>query len=162
MLEESGVAWTSLRNGFYAHSLQWLLGSWRDTGVISVPGTGPVSWTARQDAAEAAALILASDGWYDGSVTLTAISAPTFDGIATIASALDAASMFRCSNPYGTGPADVIGESNAGRLDSPDDPGTIEFRREITTVRAIAMTSGECRARAGRIPRQVQFPGRGR
>lgn len=88
MLEESGVAWTSLRNGFYAHSLQWLLGSWRDTGVISVPGTGPVSWTAREDAAEAAALILASDGRCDGSVTLTASSAPTFDDIATIASAL--------------------------------------------------------------------------
>ncbi len=88
MLEESGVAWTSLRNGFYAHSLQWLLGSWRETGVITVPGTGPVSWTAREDAAEAASLILTSDGRYDGPVTLTASSAPTFDDIAIIVSEL--------------------------------------------------------------------------
>src|ERR1700759_611809 len=36
LLAESGVAWTSLRNGFYAHSLHWLLGPWRETGVITV------------------------------------------------------------------------------------------------------------------------------
>jgi uncharacterized protein YbjT (DUF2867 family) len=32
LLADSGVAWTSLRNGFYAHSLDWLLGPWRETG----------------------------------------------------------------------------------------------------------------------------------
>ena len=61
-----GCAWTSLRNGFYAHSLGWLVGPWRETGVIAVPVDGPVSWTAREDEAEAAAVILASDGAYDG------------------------------------------------------------------------------------------------
>ncbi|WP_166979501.1 SDR family oxidoreductase [Paramicrobacterium fandaimingii] len=86
MLEESGLAWTSLRNGFYAHSLEFMLGAWRETGIIEVPSNGPVSWTAREDAAEAAAAILASDGRYDGPVTLTARSAPTFDEIAMIAS----------------------------------------------------------------------------
>jgi NAD(P)H dehydrogenase (quinone) len=35
---ESGLPWTSLRNGFYAHSLTWLAGPWRETGVIAVPG----------------------------------------------------------------------------------------------------------------------------
>jgi len=86
LLSESGVAWTSLRNGFYAHSLNWLIGPWRETGVIAVPADGPVSWTAREDAAEAAAVVLASDGAYEGPTTLTASSAPTFEDIAGIAS----------------------------------------------------------------------------
>jgi uncharacterized protein YbjT (DUF2867 family) len=86
ILAESGIAWTSLRNGFYAHSLNWLTGPWRETGVIIVPADGPVSWTAREDAAEAAAVILASDGAYDGPTTLTASAAPTFEEIAAIAS----------------------------------------------------------------------------
>ncbi len=86
LLADSGVAWTSLRNGFYAHSLEWLAGPWRETGVITVPADGPVSWTAREDSAEAAAVILASDGGYDGPVTLTAGSAPTFQDLAVIAS----------------------------------------------------------------------------
>lgn len=88
LLAESGVAWTSLRNGFYAHSVTWLAGPWRETGVIAVPADGPVSWTAREDAAEAAAVILASNGAYDGPTTLTANTAPTFRDIAAIASAL--------------------------------------------------------------------------
>jgi len=88
LLAESGLAWTSLRNGFYAHSLNWLLGPWRETGVITVPADGPVSWTARDDAAEAAAVILASDGAHDGPTTLTASTAPTFTDIAAIASEL--------------------------------------------------------------------------
>jgi NAD(P)H dehydrogenase (quinone) len=88
LLASSGVAWTSLRNGFYAHSLNWLTGPWRETGVIAVPADGPVSWTAREDAAEAAAVILASNGAYDGPTTLTARAAPTFGEIATIASEL--------------------------------------------------------------------------
>ncbi len=45
-----------------------------------------MSWTARADAAEAAAVILASHGAYDGPTTLTASSAPTFEDIAVVAS----------------------------------------------------------------------------
>ncbi|THG35647.1 SDR family NAD(P)-dependent oxidoreductase [Glaciibacter flavus] len=85
ILADSGIAWTSLRNGFYAHSLTWFLGAWRDSGVIQVPTDGPVSWTAREDAAEAAARILLSNGAYDGPTTLTARDAPTFTQIAAIA-----------------------------------------------------------------------------
>lgn len=85
LLADSGVAWTSLRNGFYAHSLAWFLGPWRETGVISVPADGAVSWTAREDEAEAAAIILASNGAQDGAVTLTASAAPTFAEVAAIA-----------------------------------------------------------------------------
>jgi NAD(P)H dehydrogenase (quinone) len=85
-LADSGVPWTSLRNGFYMHSLAWLAGPWRETGVITVPADGPVSWTSRADAAEAAAVILAANGAYEGPTTLTANAAPTFADIAVIAS----------------------------------------------------------------------------
>jgi len=89
LLAASGVAWTSLRNGFYAHSLDWLTGPWRETGTVVVPADGPVSWTAREDAAEAAARIILSDalaaGELDGPVTITAQEAPTFAEVADIA-----------------------------------------------------------------------------
>ena len=88
LLAGSGVAWTSLRNGFYAHSIDWLAGGWRETGEIAVPAEGPVSWTAREDAAEAAAVILASNGGYDGPTTITAGAAPTFAEVAERASSL--------------------------------------------------------------------------
>ncbi|WP_433201726.1 NAD(P)H-binding protein [Dactylosporangium sp. CS-047395] len=86
LLAASGIPWTSLRNGFYAHSLQWLAGPWRETGMIAVPGDGPVSWTAREDAAEAAAAILLAGGGYDGPTTITAPAAVTFAELAEIAS----------------------------------------------------------------------------
>ncbi len=88
LLGACGTAWTSLRNGFYAHSLDLLAGPWRETGVIAVPADGPVSWTDREDEAEAAADVLTSPGTYDGPVTLTASSAPTFEEVAAIASDL--------------------------------------------------------------------------
>jgi NAD(P)H dehydrogenase (quinone) len=86
LLADSGIAWTSLRNGFYAHSIGWLAGPWRETGVITVPADGPVSWTSREDAAEAAALILASNGSFNGPTTITASAAPTFEELAAVAS----------------------------------------------------------------------------
>lgn len=95
LLAESGVPWTSLRNGFYSHSLLWLTGDWRDTGVIDVPADGPVSWTARADAAEAAAVILASEGGYDGPVTLTAGTAVSFEEVAEAASELTGRTVTR-------------------------------------------------------------------
>ncbi|MFJ7305627.1 NAD(P)H-binding protein [Streptomyces sp. NPDC099088] len=86
LLAESGLAWTALRNGFYAHSLGWLLGPWQQTGTITAPADGPVSWTDREDAAEAAAVVLAGDQAFDGPVTLTARQAVTFDDVAALAS----------------------------------------------------------------------------
>jgi NAD(P)H dehydrogenase (quinone) len=86
LLAETGIPWTALRNGFYAHSLQWLAGPWRETGVIAVPADGPVSWTAREDAAEAAAVLLAGETLPTGPLTLTASAAPTFAQVAEIAS----------------------------------------------------------------------------
>lgn len=82
LLEESGLPWTSLRNGFYAHSLGFLLGAWPRTGVVAVPAEGRVSWTAREDVAEAAAAVLTSPVPHDGPLTLTAGAAPTFAEVA--------------------------------------------------------------------------------
>jgi uncharacterized protein YbjT (DUF2867 family) len=95
LLADSGAAWTSLRNGFYAHSLDWLLGPWRETGVIAAPADGPASWTDRADEAEAAAVILASQRPYDGPITLTADDAVTFGEIAEIASGLTGREILR-------------------------------------------------------------------
>ncbi|OMH34819.1 SDR family oxidoreductase [Tersicoccus sp. Bi-70] len=95
LLAASGLPWTSLRNGFYTHSLAWLAGPWRETGVIAVPADGPVSWTTREDAAEAAAAIIASDGGHDGPTTITADAAPTFEEIARITSELTGRSVER-------------------------------------------------------------------
>ena len=88
LLAASGLPWTSLRNGFYAHSLDWMTGPWRETGRIVVPADGPVSWTAREDAGEAAAVVLTSGTPPEGPVTLTASAAPTFAEVAEIASEL--------------------------------------------------------------------------
>ncbi|RWR23341.1 SDR family NAD(P)-dependent oxidoreductase [Microbacterium enclense] len=81
ILAASAVPWTSLRNGFYAHSLPWLLGPWRETGMVSVPADGPVSWTSRDDAAEAAAVLLRSAALPTGPLTLTATDAPLFASV---------------------------------------------------------------------------------
>lgn len=68
-LADSGVAWTALRNGFYG-DLGQLLGPWSSTGAIAKPADGPFPWVDRNDAAEAAAEILASDTAFDGAVDL--------------------------------------------------------------------------------------------
>jgi len=86
ILAGSGIPWTALRNGFYLHSIDLLLGPWRETGVIRVPADGPVSWTSRADAAEGAARILLADAPLDGPVTLTASAAPTMAEVAEQAS----------------------------------------------------------------------------
>lgn len=72
--------------GACTHSLDWLAGPWRESGIVSVPADGPVSWTAREDAAEAAALILVAAGPLDGPVTITAREATSFEQVAAIAS----------------------------------------------------------------------------
>lgn len=81
-LAASGLPWTALRNGFYAHTLEWLLGPWREMGAVSVPADGPVSWTSRADLAEAAGRLLVRDVLPRGPVTLTATQAPRFADLA--------------------------------------------------------------------------------
>ena len=67
MLDDSGLAWTSLRNGFYASSGLALLGNAKETGLVEAPADGKVSWTAHADLAEAAAAILTQEGSFEGA-----------------------------------------------------------------------------------------------
>ena len=64
-LSRSGLAWTALRNGFYGASGLAMLGDLA-AGVVEAPADGPVAWAAHVDLAEAAAVILAREGLFDG------------------------------------------------------------------------------------------------
>ena len=89
MLSESGLAWTALRNGFYAASAMMLLGQGPKTGVCEAPVDGKVSWTTHADLAEAAAVILANEGRYEGPTPpLTASRALDLDELCELASSL--------------------------------------------------------------------------
>ena len=66
LLEASGLAFTALRNGFYTASGRMLLGQAFETGELAAPADGPVSWTAHDDLAEAAAIVLTDEGRFEG------------------------------------------------------------------------------------------------
>lgn len=87
-LDHSGMPYTALRNGFYASTLPLLLGAALETGVISAPADGPVSWTTHDDLAAAAAAYLVS-GDHDGPTPpLTASAALDLGDVARELSAL--------------------------------------------------------------------------
>ena len=100
MLRESGLAWTALRNGFYAASGLALMGDALETGVIEAPSDGKVSWTAHADLAEAAAIILANEGSFDGPTPpLTGSQALDLSDFAAIASKLSGRAVHRQTIP---------------------------------------------------------------
>ena len=87
MLDQSGLAWTALRNGFYASSALNFLGDSPDTGLLETPTDGKIAWTTHADLAEAAAVLLADAGRFDGPTPpLTASQALDFAELATAAS----------------------------------------------------------------------------
>jgi uncharacterized protein YbjT (DUF2867 family) len=87
MLAQSGIAWTALRHGFYAASGIALLGDALQTGTLPAPADGKIAWTAHADLAEAAAIILADEGAFDGPTPpLTASQALDLADLAKIAS----------------------------------------------------------------------------
>ena len=89
LLAQGDAPFTSLRHGFYAESALYLLGSAFEAGELLVPEDGPVSWTARNDLAEADAILLAHEGRLDGiTPPLTAPEAFTMAGLAAVASEL--------------------------------------------------------------------------
>ena len=85
MLAGSGLAWTALRNGFYARSALDLMGPAFETGVLEAPADGPVAWTTHGDLAEATATLLV-DGAPDGPTPpLTGREALDLDALARLA-----------------------------------------------------------------------------
>ena len=88
-MAEAGRPYTALRNGYYAESAFHHIGRGFETGEISAPEDGPVSWTTRADLAEANAAVLAAEGRFDGiSPPLVAPEAFTLAEVAAIASEL--------------------------------------------------------------------------
>ncbi len=96
MLDQSGLAWTSLRNGFYASSGLMFLGDALKTGVLEAPADGKVSWTAHADLAEAAAILLADEGRYEGPTPpLTGAEALDLADLASAVSGLQSQPVHR-------------------------------------------------------------------
>ena len=84
-LVKTGAPFTSLRNGFYANTITAMFGQALETGELLAPADGPISWTAHADLAEAAAIILADEGRFDGPTPpLTAPEALDLHDIAGI------------------------------------------------------------------------------
>lgn len=89
VLAEGGASFTALRHGFYAESGLHMIGHAFEAGELRVPEDGPVSWTARNDLAEADAILLANEVRLDGiTPPLTAPEAFTMAELAEIASQL--------------------------------------------------------------------------
>lgn len=87
-LRDSGVAYTSLRNGFYATTAAFQITNALRTGELAVPEDGPVDWTTHADLAEATAVALSDEGLADPILNLTGAEAVDMAGIAAIASEL--------------------------------------------------------------------------
>ena len=88
LLAACGVPYVSLQNGFYAESALFQLRGLKETGRISLPTDGPVSWTARADLAQAAVAVLLEPGLLeDGpSPALTGSEVLDFGDVAKIVS----------------------------------------------------------------------------
>jgi NAD(P)H dehydrogenase (quinone) len=85
MLKDAGVAWTALRNGFYASTVPMVLGDAAASGVLATPQDGKISWTTHGDLASAAAHILTQQGRFEGPTPpLTASEALDFGDVAAI------------------------------------------------------------------------------
>jgi uncharacterized protein YbjT (DUF2867 family) len=110
-LRDSGIPYTALRNGFYAASAAQFLGHAVQSGTIALPADGPVSWTAHADLAEAAAVVLAEPGRFDGPTPpLTASVAYAFQDVALLASQAAGKDLSRV-----TVPDDAFREQLVGR-----------------------------------------------
>jgi len=84
MLRESGVAWTSIRNGMYADHV----GGWFDAeGVAREPvGEGRISFSYRPELAEAIAVVLTEPGHENRVYDVTTPESVTLGELAAIAS----------------------------------------------------------------------------
>ncbi|NGO06381.1 SDR family oxidoreductase [Streptomyces sp. HC44] len=95
-LKQQEVPYTALRNGFYTSTLGYYIGAALETGTLAVPQDGPVSWTAHEDLAEAAAVALTEDGALEGiTPPLTATHTLDFADVAGILSRITGRTITR-------------------------------------------------------------------
>jgi len=85
-LRDSGVAYTALRNGFYAASARFFLGDALTTGESVAPEDGPIAYTSHPDLAKAAAIALTGEDLDGATPNLTAAEAVDLAGVAALAS----------------------------------------------------------------------------
>ena len=84
-LEQLDRPFVALRNGFYANTIGYYIGAALETGRLALPADGPVSWTAHDDLAEAAAVALTDEHVVHGiSAPLTAREPLDFAAVATM------------------------------------------------------------------------------
>jgi len=89
LLRDAGLAFTSLRNGFYASHALGVIANALERGELVAPEDGPYSWVAHADLAEAAAAVLLDEGRFDGPTPpLTGSEAIDFAGLAALATEL--------------------------------------------------------------------------
>ncbi len=89
ILQESGMAFTSLRNGFYCDSGWMFMGQFLETGEVLAPQDGPVSWTTHDDLADVAVIALTEEERLNGlTPPLTASQALDLEDLAALASQL--------------------------------------------------------------------------
>ncbi|MEU6426129.1 SDR family oxidoreductase [Microbispora sp. NPDC046973] len=99
-LRASGVAFTALRNGFYATTAIQFVSQALESGTLVAPEDGPVSWTAHADLAEATAVTLTEEGRLDGiTPPLTGPEALDLADVAAIASDLTGREITRVTVP---------------------------------------------------------------
>ncbi|WP_432870289.1 SDR family oxidoreductase [Microbispora rosea] len=99
-LRASGVAFTALRNGFYATTAVQFVRQALETGTLVAPEDGPVSWTAHADLAEIAAVALTEENRLDGiTPPLTGPEALDLADVAAIASELTGREITRVTVP---------------------------------------------------------------
>ena len=95
-LAEQGVAWTALRHGFYASTLELYVPVALETGELRLPEDGPFSWTAHADLAEVDAIAMTRPGALDGlSPALTAPETLDLAGVADVLSDLTGRTITR-------------------------------------------------------------------
>jgi NAD(P)H dehydrogenase (quinone) len=89
MLAAPGLAWTSLRHGFYAASGHLMNARGFEAGLLEAPVDGKISWTTHDDLAAADAALLAGSEEIDGPTPpLTASEALDLNDLALIATEL--------------------------------------------------------------------------
>ncbi|MNU41813.1 Quinone oxidoreductase 2 [compost metagenome] len=88
ILKSSGMAFTSLRCGFFATSALLMIRDALKTGELIVPESGPIAWTTHSDLAAVTAAILIEGKLGGITSPLTASEAIDMEGVASIASTI--------------------------------------------------------------------------
>ncbi|KAH0287070.1 NAD(P)-binding protein [Aureobasidium namibiae CBS 147.97] len=77
LLKESGVTFTSIREGAYAEAFPFFLDWYPDTTEVVLPADGHAAYTSRTDLGEASARIMISGGYENQVVLFTALATIT-------------------------------------------------------------------------------------